>query len=155
MAAHKQAWRLQPLTLAMAIALTGSFSASALAAQDAAQQAKPQTAAEKAKADEDIEVIEVTGSFRDSLSNALNVKRQSDSAIDAIMAEDIADFPDLNLAESLQRIPGVAISRAAGEGRQITVRGLGPDFTRVRINGMEAISTSGGTDQIGGANRGR
>ncbi len=99
MAAHKQAWRLQPLTLAMAIALTGSFSASALAAQDAAQQATPQTAAEKAKADKDIEVIEVTGSFRDSLSNALNVKRQSDSAIDAIMAEDIADFPDLNLAE--------------------------------------------------------
>ena len=158
MAALKQAWRLQPLTLAMAIALTGSYSAAALAAQDAAQQAAqgtPQTAAEKAKAAEDIEVIEVTGSFRDSLSNALNVKRQSDSAIDAIMAEDIADFPDLNLAESLQRIPGVAISRAAGEGRQITVRGLGPDFTRVRINGMEAISTSGGTDQIGGANRGR
>lgn len=140
-------WRRHPITLALALAL------STTSAYSMAQQASPAT--ETSKQDKDIEVIQVTGSFRDSLSNALNVKRQSDSAIDAIMAEDIADFPDLNLAESLQRIPGVAISRAAGEGRQITVRGLGPDFTRVRINGMEAISTSGGTDQIGGANRGR
>lgn len=150
-------WRLQPLTLALAAALFGTQAigtqAFAAAAQQAAQTATQPANAEKK--DKDIEVIEVSGSFRDSLSNALNVKRQSDTAIDSIMAEDIADFPDLNLAESLQRIPGVAISRAAGEGRQITVRGLGPDFTRVRINGMEAISTSGGTDQIGGANRGR
>lgn len=146
MAAQAQAFRLHPLVLAMTIA---AGSTSVFADQQA------DTTAAKAKAEENVEVIQVTGSFRDSLSNALNVKRQSDSAIDSIMAEDIADFPDLNLAESLQRIPGVAISRAAGEGRQITVRGLGPDFTRVRINGMEAISTSGGTDQIGGANRGR
>ncbi len=59
-----------------------------------------------------------------------------------IVAEDIAKFPDTNLAESLQRIPGVSIQRDAGEGRAITVRGLGPQFTRVRVNGMEAISTS-------------
>ncbi|WP_438862485.1 TonB-dependent receptor [Neptunicella sp.] len=105
--------------------------------------------------DDSLEVIEVTGSFRDSLNKALVDKRTATGAVDTILAEDIADFPDLNLAESLQRIPGVAISRAAGEGRQISVRGLGPDFTRVRINGMEAIATSGGTDAIGGANRGR
>jgi iron complex outermembrane recepter protein len=105
--------------------------------------------------EDDVEVIEVSGSFRDSLNRALLDKRGSIGSVDAILAEDIADFPDLNLAESLQRIPGVTISRAAGEGRQISVRGLGPDFTRVRINGMEAIATSGGTDAIGGANRGR
>lgn len=104
---------------------------------------------------DETEVIEVTGSFRDSLNRALLDKRSSIGSVDAILAEDIADFPDLNLAESLQRIPGVTISRAAGEGRQISVRGLGPEFTRVRINGMEAIATSGGTDAIGGANRGR
>ena len=69
-------------------------------------------------------------------------KRDSDSQIDVIVAEDIAKFPDPNLAESLQRIPGVAIQRDAGEGRAITVRGLGPQFTRVRVNGMEAIATS-------------
>ena len=72
-----------------------------------------------------------------------------------IVAEDIADFPDLNLAESLQRVPGVVIARDAGEGRQISVRGLGPQFTRVRINGIEAMSANGSTDASGGTNRGR
>ena len=145
----KTEFRRHPLAIAIAVAAGLCAMPQAVAEQQA-----PAAEASAAK-EKDIEVIQVTGSFRDSLSNALNVKRQSDSALDAIMAEDIADFPDLNLAESLQRIPGVAISRAAGEGRQISVRGLGPEFTRVRINGMEAISTSGGTDQIGGANRGR
>lgn len=135
-----------PNKIALALAIAGCTSVVSVSAQETA---------ETRQAEERIEVIEVKGSFRDSLSNALNQKRQSDGAIDAILAEDIADFPDLNLAESLQRIPGIAISRAAGEGRQISVRGLGPEFTRVRINGMEAVSTSGGTDQIGGANRGR
>lgn len=60
---------------------------------------------------------------------------------DAIVAEDMAEFPDLNLAESLQRVPGVAISRSNGEGNQITVRGLSGLYTRVRINGMEARSS--------------
>ncbi|MCI4591877.1 TonB-dependent receptor [Sphingobium sp. BYY-5] len=98
--------------------------------------------------------IVVTG-FRASLNSALAVKRNETATIDAIKAEDIAEFPDLNLAESLQRIPGVAISRVNGEGRNISVRGLGPEYTRVRINGMEAIGTTGGTDNSGGVNRGR
>jgi iron complex outermembrane receptor protein len=98
--------------------------------------------------------IVVTG-FRESLTSALSIKRNETASIDAIKAEDIAEFPDLNLAESLQRIPGVAISRVNGEGRSVSVRGLGPEYTRVRINGMEAIGTSGGTDNSGGVNRGR
>lgn len=102
-----------------------------------------------------IEEIVVTGSFRDSLQNALNAKRDQAGAVDAIMADDIASFPDLNLAESLQRIPGVAITRVAGEGRQIAVRGLSGEFTRTRINGMEAIATGGSTDAAGGMNRSR
>lgn len=101
-----------------------------------------------------LEEVVVTG-FRASLASALDTKRSETGMVDAISAEDIADFPDLNLAESLQRIPGVAISRRSGEGRQITVRGLGSDYTRVRINGMEAIATSSGTSNSGGTNRGR
>ena len=101
-----------------------------------------------------LEEVVVTG-FRESLNAALDVKREAVGAVDAIVAEDIADFPDLNLAESIQRIPGVAIARQGGEGRQISVRGLGPQFTRVRINGMEALSTTGGTDALGGTNRAR
>lgn len=102
----------------------------------------------------EIDEVIVTG-FRASLTAGLNAKRRDANVIDVIVAEDIADFPDLNLAESIQRVPGVAIDRDAGEGRSITVRGLGADFTRTRINGMEAQATTGGTDSSGGANRGR
>ena len=89
----------------------------------------------------DAEAIIVTG-YRQSLDAAISVKRDSIGAVDAIVAEDIAKFPDQNLAESLQRIPGISIQRDAGEGRAITVRGLGAQFTRVRLNGMETIATS-------------
>jgi iron complex outermembrane receptor protein len=100
------------------------------------------------------EDIIVTG-FRASLASAINAKREAIGAIDVIKAEDIAKFPDNNLAESIQRVPGVSIARDAGEGRSITVRGLGAQFTRIRINGMEALSTTTSTDSSGGANRGR
>ena len=103
---------------------------------------------------ETTDVITISG-FRGSLAQALDVKRDSNGVVDAIVAEDIAAFPDLNLAESIQRIPGISINRVAGEGRQITVRGMGADFTRVRINGMEALSTTGASDASGGSNRGR
>tara|TARA_R110000868_G_scaffold101630_1_gene279672 strand:+ start:21605 stop:24367 length:2763 start_codon:yes stop_codon:yes gene_type:complete len=122
-----------PVGLIMALALTGAGQA-----QDS----------------ENVDVITVSG-FRNSLSQALDVKRESSGVVDAIVAEDIAAFPDLNLAEAIQRIPGISINRVAGEGRQITVRGLGSDFTRIRINGMEALATTGGSDASGGSNRGR
>ncbi|MGN0922340.1 MAG: TonB-dependent receptor [Cellvibrio sp.] len=102
-----------------------------------------------------VEEVIVTGSYRDSLQNSLNIKKNEAGAVDAIVADDIASFPDNNLAESLQRIPGVAITRVAGEGRQISVRGLSGEFTRTRINGMEAVATGGGTDAAGGMNKGR
>lgn len=88
-----------------------------------------------------VEEVVVTG-FRKSLDAALNVKRTAVGSVDVIVAEDIAKFPDQNLAESLQRIPGISIVRDGGEGRAITVRGLGSRFTRVRVNGMEAVATT-------------
>ncbi len=127
-------------------AILGLASTTFMGSAALAQNAEPQ--------DGSIEEVIVTG-FRESLDAALDVKRSSIGAVDAIVAEDIADFPDLNLAESIQRIPGVAIARQGGEGRQISVRGLGPQFTRVRINGMEALTTTGGTDATGGTNRQR
>ena len=127
-------------------AILGLASTTFMGSAALAQSAEPQ--------DGSIEEVIVTG-FRESLDAALDVKRSSIGAVDAIVAEDIADFPDLNLAESIQRIPGVAIARQGGEGRQISVRGLGPQFTRVRINGMEALTTTGGTDATGGTNRQR
>jgi iron complex outermembrane recepter protein len=103
-------------------------------AQDAAVEAE-------VDATDPSDMIIVSG-FRGSLNAAVAAKRESATQIDVILAEDIAKFPDTNLAESLQRIPGVAIQRDAGEGRAIVVRGLGAQFTRVRVNGMEAIATS-------------
>jgi TonB-dependent receptor len=103
----------------------------------------------------EVEQVVVTG-FRGSLVQARDLKRQALGAQDVIVAEDIAAFPDLNLAESLQRIPGVTISRDAGEGRQIALRGLGPDFTRTQLNGMEvSASTASGFDNRGSVSRTR
>lgn len=98
--------------------------------------------------------IVVTG-FRQSVASAINAKRAASGVVDVIKAEDIAQFPDNNLADSIQRVPGVSITRVGGEGRNISVRGLGPGFTRVRINGMEAQATSGASDTSGGVNTGR
>lgn len=132
--------------------LLGSSALGAAAILAVASAAQAQ--AVPAEAEAEVSDIVVTG-FRSSLAQALNIKRREAGAVDAIVAEDIADFPDQNLAEAIQRIPGVTITRDAGEGRNISVRGLGPDFTRIRINGMEALGTTGGTDSSGGTNRGR
>ncbi|HVS77669.1 MAG TPA: TonB-dependent receptor, partial [Steroidobacteraceae bacterium] len=124
--------------------------ASAADAQSTARSATADPAASPAQLQE----VVVTG-YRSSLAQAINIKRDMSVEADTILAEDIGKFPDQNLAESLQRIPGVAITREQGEGRQITVRGLGPQFTRVRINGMETLTTTGGPDNEGGVNRTR
>ncbi len=111
----------------------------------------PVQTAEAAEPDQD---IVVTG-LRKSLENAIAARREATGLTDSIFAKDIAAFPDTNVAESIQRIPGVQITRDAGEGRQIAVRGLNADFTRVRLNGMEALATTGTTDQRGAVNRSR
>lgn len=133
---------------AMSVAAALALSAGAASAQE--QTASPPAAAEA----EEVEAIVVTG-YRAALQSALNLKRNSNTMVDAINADDIADFPDANLAESLQRLPGVSIDRENGEGRTITVRGLGSDFTRVRLNGLEALSTAGPSNAGDSANRSR
>jgi TonB-dependent receptor len=80
--------------------------------------------------------IVVTG-IRASLSQAQDIKREAQGIVDAISAEDIGKFPDTNLAESLQRITGVSIDRQSGEGSTVTVRGFGPEFNLVVVNGRQ------------------
>ncbi|WP_172273028.1 TonB-dependent receptor domain-containing protein [Caulobacter sp. RHG1] len=104
--------------------------------------------------DQTVSEVVVTG-YRASLRSALNIKKNADVIMDAINAEDMADFPDSNLAESLQRLPGISIDRDNGEGRTISVRGLSGDFSRVRINNMEALSTGAANDAGGSPNRSR
>ncbi len=92
---------------------------------------------------EEIETITVTG-IQASLVKSMDIKRSSDGVVDAIAAEDIGKFPDQNVAESLQRITGVSIDRSGGEGQLITVRGMGPEFNSVLLNGRTLATTSGG-----------
>jgi len=137
------------LRRAISLALSGAALALPLQAfaQDATQDATGDS--------QELEEVVVTG-FRGSLNTALGQKREATAAIDSIVAEDIGKFPDSNLAESMQRIPGVTLSRTdGGEGRNISVRGLGPGFTRVRVNGMEGSSQTGSSDIYGAGNNGR
>jgi len=89
---------------------------------------------------DEVEVIEVKG-IKGSLVRSMNVKRDMSGVVDAISAEEMGKFPDTNLAESLQRITGVSVSRSNGEGSQITVRGFGPDFNLVTLNGRQMPGT--------------
>lgn len=112
------------------LSLMGSVSALALL-----QPAFAQAAAE----DEDAlrqDVVVVQG-IRGSLQASTDVKRNAQGVVDAITSEDMGKFPDTNLAESLQRVTGVSINRSNGEGSQVTVRGFGPDFNLVLLNGRQ------------------
>ena len=92
-----------------------------------------------------LEEVVITG-IRGSLTRAQDIKRDAVGVVDAISAEDLGKFPDLNVAESLQRIPGVSIDRAGGEGQAITVRGMGPQFNTVLVNGRQLATDSPGRE---------
>ena len=89
--------------------------------------------------DDAVEEIVVTG-IAASLNRSIDMKKNSPLVSDSISAEDLGKFPDNNIADSLQRVPGVAIDRSGGEGRFVSIRGLGPDFSSVLINGRSAAS---------------
>ncbi|MBK6469830.1 MAG: TonB-dependent receptor [Betaproteobacteria bacterium] len=100
-----------------------------------AQQAAAPAATEAAQ------TIVVKG-IRSSLESSLELKRYGQGVVDGISAEDIGKFPDTNLAESLQRISGVSIDRSIGEGSRVTVRGVGPEFNMVLLNGRQMPASS-------------
>lgn len=104
-------------------------------------------AADENEADDEVELEEITVTgIRGSQMRALQTKRNSDSMMDAISAEDIGKFPDQNISEALQRIPGVTISRSGGEGQFITVRGLGPAANTVLLNGRVLATENDGRE---------
>ena len=95
--------------------------------------------------DGSVEEVMVTG-IRASMERAMDVKRNTPGVVDAISAEDIGKMPDANLAESMQRIAGVSITRTNGEGARVTVRGIDPAMNMVTLNGrnMPAVTNDGG-----------
>jgi TonB-dependent receptor len=105
--------------------------------------AAPVAFAQENNDEDSVEIIQVSG-IRSSLQASASIKRDSQGVVDAISAEDIGKFPDTNLAESLQRITGVSISRQNGEGSEITVRGFGGGNNMVTLNGR--VMPAGGVD---------
>ena len=120
-------FRLLPL----GIAITAALSSNVTIAQE--------------QKDGAIEVISVTG-IRSSLTESMDKKKNASSIQDSIVAEDIGKFPDQNVAESLQRISGVMISRNNGEGSKVTVRGMGPKFNAVKVNNRTIATTDFGRE---------
>jgi TonB-dependent receptor len=94
-----------------------------------------------------MEEVVVSG-IRASMRDSLEVKRESIQVIDAISAEDVGDFPDKNIGEAIQRVPGVQINRQDGEGRSVSIRGADQSLIRVELNGVSALSLTvgGGRD---------
>jgi TonB-dependent receptor len=92
-----------------------------------------------------LETVTVTG-YRESMRQAIDIKRTSVNAVDAIASEDIGKMPDQNVAESLQRLPGITIDRNRGVGGGVTVRGLGPQFNTVTVNGRVVATTNAGRE---------
>lgn len=83
--------------------------------------------------------IVVTG-IRSSIETSLEAKREADSIVEVISAEDIGQLPDLSIADALARLPGVTAQRVRGRSQQISIRGLGPDFSLSLLNGREVVS---------------
>ena len=129
-ASRQQRFRVTPTAAACAWLIVGASGVHA-------QQAAAPAAASKDEPDR----VVVTG-IRGSLESALSLKRNAQGVVDGITAEDIGKFPDTNLAESLQRISGVSIDRSIGEGSKVTVRGVGPDYNLVLLNGRQMPASS-------------
>ncbi|MEL4177912.1 TonB-dependent receptor [Roseateles sp. PN1] len=96
--------------------------------------------AQQAASSEKLETVTVTG-IRKGIEAAISVKKNSDSIVEAVSAEDIGKLPDNSIAESIARLPGLSAQRAAGRAQVISVRGLSPDFATSLLNGREMVST--------------
>ena len=83
----------------------------------------------------------VATGIRQSIANSLNLKKENTSIVEAISSEDIGKLPDVSIADSLARLPGVTAQRVRGRAQQISIRGLGPDFSLALLNGREQVSS--------------
>ncbi len=149
-AANNLKLRPSPIAIACAMAL---FAASAQAQQTEPPKVDPASTTEAAKAEaakkaaakkdgkpEALDTIVVTG-IRRGIESAISVKKNSDSIVEAISAEDIGKLPDNSIAESIARLPGLTAQRVAGRAQTISIRGLSGDFAGTLLNGREQVST--------------
>ncbi|MDH0867310.1 TonB-dependent receptor [Mitsuaria sp. GD03876] len=135
--ASRELFRVQPVAAGCLVTLA-LLAAGAAHAQ--AQTEADKDAAAKAAADKTLETVTVTG-IRRGIEAAISVKKNSDSIVEAVSAEDIGKLPDVSIAESIARLPGLSAQRVAGRAQVISVRGLSPDFATTLLNGRELVST--------------
>ncbi|MBO9902531.1 TonB-dependent receptor [Xanthomonas phaseoli pv. dieffenbachiae] len=128
------------LSIALAVAMAPTWVAAQTAAPAQASDAQQGASERTAGAVTDLDKVQVTG-LRRAIEGAISVKRDSTSIVEAISAEDIGRLPDVSIAESLARLPGLAAQRVAGRAQVISVRGLSPDFSTTLLNGREVVST--------------
>jgi iron complex outermembrane receptor protein len=149
-AGHRNMLRRHPLTLACATALllaAGTVQAqdapdgaSATATASADQPADQTETAAPVQKPKELKSVKVVG-IRRGIEDAIDTKKSSTSIVESISAEDIGKLPDVSIAESLSRLPGLAAQRVAGRAQVISVRGLSPDFATTLLNGRELVST--------------
>lgn len=125
------------LSLAIALALAAAVIPAGAAAQQAAS-----TGSQDATT---LDSVQVTG-YRYAIEKSLEQKRDANAVVEVITAEDVGKFPDKNVADALQRVPGVVITRSGGEGKSVSVRGLAPDLTLTQLNG-NYVATSETNDE--------
>ncbi|MCC8472030.1 TonB-dependent receptor [Xanthomonas phaseoli] len=128
------------LSIALAVAMAPTWVAAQTATPAQASDAQQGVSEQTAGAVTDLDKVQVTD-LRRAIEGAISVKRDSTSIVEAISAEDIGRLPDVSIAESLARLPGLAAQRVAGRAQVISVRGLSPDFSTTLLNGREVVST--------------
>ena len=96
--------------------------------------------AQQAQQPQQLETVTVTG-IRKGIEAAISVKRNSDSIVEAISAEDIGKLPDSSIAESIARLPGLTAQRVNGRAQEVQIRGLAGQFATTLLNGREQVST--------------
>ncbi|WP_028838794.1 TonB-dependent receptor [Thermomonas fusca] len=127
--------------LSVALASAALLLTAQAAAQDAPAGAQDARASVKKKDDaKNLDTVVVTG-IRGGIERAIDIKKDSTSIVEAISAEDIGKLPDVSIAESIARLPGIAAQRVAGRAQVLSVRGLSPDFSTTLLNGRELVST--------------
>src|ERR1700761_1729542 len=134
-----------PIAAAAALALLGALPPVQVFAQAASAAAAPASAASSPAAKDDVQHVEVTG-LRASLEASLARKRNADSVVEVVTADDIGKLPDKNVADAIQRVPGVNIASSAGgeggfsENDRVSIRGTSPSLTQTLINGHAVAS---------------
>ncbi|MDJ0910808.1 MAG: TonB-dependent receptor plug domain-containing protein, partial [Woeseiaceae bacterium] len=126
--------RRNAVSLAVTVALSGALAlpSAALAQDDDSDQTSTNT--------DIMDEIITYGTYRQSLLNSMQTKRDNSSIVEAVTAEDLGKLPDVSIAESLARLPGLTVQRLNGRGQVVNIRGTSPDFSTGLLNGREQVS---------------